>query len=348
MRIKNSLMSAFIIGVLLFLTSMNFSIAQDFKISGQAFADYYWFAKNHNNDFNGQHGFWFRRINLTLDNSINEEFSARVRFETEQPGKFGSGVSKEKMIPTVKDAYIKYKTKMHSLYVGLSSTPTLLNVEKLWNYRAVEKTIADLQKFNSSRDIGFALQGKIDQEGMLQYHVMFGNWASNSSELDKAKKYMLSLSLFPKEGFIFEVSGEYADNAGKNDNIFIQGFAGLNTKEVKAGIQFFNNTKKSETLPDVKNSGLSAFASMNINENISAFGRIDRMFDKSPSNEKIEYLPFAANYKSTLLIFGMDYSPVKNIKIMPNIEVILYDGESTGTAKPSNDIVPRLSFMYQI
>ena len=60
------------------------------------------------------------------------------------------------MDPLVKDAYLCYQWNGRSLYAGQSPTPIWSITETVWGYRAVEKTIMDLNKIGSSRDNGIA------------------------------------------------------------------------------------------------------------------------------------------------------------------------------------------------
>ena len=70
--------------------------------------------------------------------------SMRYPLEANDSG-FGGG---SKMNPFVKHAYLKWKDGVGSgdLYLGLSGTPTWAVAEGLWGYRAVEKTVLDLNK----------------------------------------------------------------------------------------------------------------------------------------------------------------------------------------------------------
>ena len=49
-------------------------------VTAYAFGDYY-YMQNHNPAYDGQHGFWLRRVYLTYDRDISDKFKARVRFE---------------------------------------------------------------------------------------------------------------------------------------------------------------------------------------------------------------------------------------------------------------------------
>ena len=134
------------------------SDADQLTTKGYMFGDYYYVASGADKK---QNGFQFRRIYLTFDKKLRHKFTGRFRLEASDAG-FGSG---KKMTPVVKDAYLKYQKDGRSLVVGLSPTPTWSFTEKVWGYRSVEKTIIDLNKMGSSRDLGVLFETRSDSEG---------------------------------------------------------------------------------------------------------------------------------------------------------------------------------------
>ena len=66
--------------------------------------------------------------------------------------------------------------------------------------------------------------------------------------------------------------------------------------------------------------------------------------DPNPEGASIAYLPFEATAKATLFMAGLDFRPLENVRIMPNIQAITYD-EVAGE-KPGTDLMPRLTFYY--
>lgn len=312
------------------------------KFSGYVFGDYYYVVKNHDMSIKDQHGFWLRRIYFTYDYTIDQSWSTRLRFEMSNSGDFESSNT---MTPVVKDAWLRYKFSGQSIYLGISPTPTFSLIEDVWGYRSVEKCPADLYKIRSSRDFGLAGKGKLDKDGIFNYHIMYGNGNSNKQEVDKGKLGMLSISAKLKNGLILEVYGDYADQKGKTDSYILQGFVGYKSDKIHAGVQYSNEWIQ-QINSDKKELGiLSGFVTGNISECISLLLRGDRVFDPVPKADGIAYLPLDPNSKFTLLIFGVDFHPIKNVKLIPNIEFVKYDENSNGVA-PDNDLFGRLTFFW--
>ena len=312
------------------------------KFSGLVFGDYYYVVENHDMSIKDQHGFWFRRIYFTYDYTYDQNWSARFRLEMGNEGDFKSS---NKMTPIVKDAWLRYKFARQSIYLGMSGTPTFGLIEDTWGYRSVEKVPVDLYKMGSSKDFGIAGKGVFDKEGMFNYHLMFSNGSGNSQEIDKGKSVMLSLSARLKNGFIIEVYGDYADKKEHTDAYMLQGFVAYKAEMFRIGFQYSNQWIQQVNSDNKELGVLSGFVTGNISECFSLLLRGDRVFDQVPKADGIAYLPLDPYSKFTLLIFGVDFHPIKNVKLIPNIEFAKYDENNNGFA-PDNDLFGRLTFFW--
>ncbi|RMG44918.1 MAG: hypothetical protein D6719_00965 [Candidatus Dadabacteria bacterium] len=314
------------------------------KISGLVMSDFYWVAQNHRSELEDENGFWFRRIYLTYDKKLQDNLDARIRFELNSPGDFET---ETKLDPFVKDAYLKYTSGLHSVYFGISSTPTWDLVEHHWGYRSVEKTPLDLQKFGASRDFGLALKGYFDADKMFGYHFMVGNGASNKSETNEDKKIHLALSAAPAEGVILQVLGDYESADNNKDKYTLQGFAGYKADWGRLGLLYAHQVREQGTgVDDLELDLASAYIVGNFSENLAGYLRVDRMFDPNPKGEDISYIPFASDAKSTFVLAGLDYEAFKNVHLMPNVEMVFYDAVG-GAEDPDNDVIPRFTLFYK-
>ncbi|MCH8033826.1 MAG: hypothetical protein IH950_08755 [Bacteroidetes bacterium] len=312
------------------------------KFSGYMFGDYYYFFKDHKPGLNDQRGIWFRRIYFTYDYKINSSFSTRLRLEMSNEFNFEEATT---MIPFVKDAWFKYKFSNQALIIGISPTPTFQIMEKIWGYRAVEKTPLDLQRMASSRDFGLALKGKLDEKGMFKYNIMFSNGSSNKQEIDKGKSGLLSLAFYPVKEFVIEVYGDYADHEGSTNWYTLQAFLGYKTKTVRAGIMYADQTRQSEDVEDQKMRVASLFIVGEVSEKFSLFGRADRNFDPNPQGDDIPFIPFDPTASNIFFVVGVDWHPVKQVRFMPNVEFVKYDENDDGVT-PVSDVIGRITFFW--
>jgi hypothetical protein len=304
--------------------------------------DFYYFIDNNNPELKDKRGFWFRRIYFTYDYKIDEKFSSRIRLEMSNSGKFSSS---DKIIPFVKDAWLKYKFSNQALILGISPTPSFQLIEKIWGYRSVEKTPLDLQRMASSRDFGLAAKGQFDEKGMVKYHAMFSNGSSNKEEIDKGKSGMLALAFFASKEIVLEVYGDYADKEGETDWYTLQGFLGYKGKKVKAGIQYSRQTRMEKDTTDIQLRVASVFITGDVTEKISLLARLDKRLDPNSEGSKIPFIPFDPAAKSLLLILGLDWHPVSMVKLIPNVEFVSYSENSAGVT-PTDDIIARITFFW--
>jgi len=312
------------------------------KISGYMFGDYYYVTSNHDKDIENANGFWMRRIYVTYDRSMNEQFSMRFRLEMNSQGDFSS---KDKLTPVVKDAYLKWKKGRHSIILGISGTPTWGVIEKLWGYRPVEKTALDLAKFGSSRDFGVALKGPLDADKKVNYHLMFSNGSSNGSENNDGKKVALALLAKVGNGFLVQGYADFEERPGDTNRYTLQGFVGYKGTTSRFGVQFAHQNRQVAGGDDLTLQIGSLFGAAKLSDKVWGFARIDRAFDPNPDGATISYIPFDKTAKSTFLVAGIEYSPAEDVHLMPNVEAIVY-GDNAAGGSPDSDLIPRFTFYY--
>lgn len=329
------------------LTTKSFAqveVGDNGTLSGLAFGDYYWMAQNHNDNIEGDNGFWLRRIYLTYDQKISDSFSARLRFEMSSPGDFSSN---SKMIPNVKDAYLKWHNETQQIFAGISSTPTFGLTEEVWGYRSVEKSPQDLFGYGSSRDFGIAAKGQLDGAGKLNYHFFFGNGNGNKAEINKGKKFMLALSYDLTKHVVAQVYGDYNVQPNDQDVYTVQGFAAYQSEKLNIGALFSHQEQKNVFgMQNYDKNLASIFTNFELSEKIKGYLRADHLFDYYLTGASNDYIPFAYNAEPTFLVGGIDLRMDENVHLMPNIESIIY-GEDTIGQTPTTDLIPRLTLFYK-
>jgi hypothetical protein len=155
--------------------------------------------------------FQFRRIYLGYDYNISKKFTAELLLAAEDnfpPGAppvgsaagttttFSAGnstgdlLANQKMTFYIKNMNIRWKGiwKGTDLVVGEMSTPAFPMIsEKVWSYRSIERTIADIRR-TPSYDFGVALQGVFDPSTKnFGYNVMAANGTSDKPDFTPYK-----------------------------------------------------------------------------------------------------------------------------------------------------------------
>lgn len=283
--------------------------------------------------------FAFRRVYLGYEYNFTEKFYAKIMIEGADALKLGDS----KRAATIKFAYFEWKEIFpgSKLIVGSQSTTIWEAPEKVWGYRAVEKTIADFRKIGTPSDVGIALQGKIDSKGTFGYHVMVANGTAVVPEKDKYKKFYGTLNAnFIDNQLIIELHGNYEKTSDSGNISVTKGFVGFDHKYFSIGLEEVIQLEEegNETITSV---GTSIFARGNIIEKkLSAFVRLDIFNDNIDEKESGDVELFT--------VLGIDFKPVKQINIIPNIWINNYNPKASGAEGRKPDVLARITFRYKL
>jgi len=320
--------------------------APAWKISGLVFGDFYLFAQDHDERFDGQSGFWLRRGYLTYDHTLAPTLATRFRLEVNSDGKMAGG----SLTPFVKDAYLRWSyRKGHQAFVGLQPTPTLETIDGVWGLRYVERVAADLYRFDTTRDLGVGVTGSLNAGGTVRYAAQIGNDSGTASETDGKMAIRLAARYDTNPGLFVEGSYWHADRAGGADREALQVFAAYRHARGRAAVNLVRHERDAApgSLPAVETSVVSGFGVLEVRPGrLSVFARLDRVFDPLPDGG-IDYLPISTASPFTFGLFGVEYRPAPSVWLAPNLEFVRYGTPRDGAAaRPRNDVVVRASFHW--
>lgn len=325
------------------------------KISGEAFIDYFYnISRDSANsklpntalkgvkDFNA---FEFRRVTFTYDYNFFSTFQSRVRFEANQSSATGSSVT-----PYIKDLSLKWKNIFDGsdLSFGIQPPPSFEVSESYWEFRCLEKTIMDLRGIASSRDMGIALKGKIDDEEILGYWIMLANGTGLGPETDKYKRAYAHINIAPMKNMNITLYSDYkfrdkitqTNTANQsvvslnNDVITSVAFIGIKDEEFSCGVEGLIQMTRNgySTLSGIQTNfsnlngiGISVFGNYQILKDLNLLGR----FDYYDPNSKIDY------DSRNFIVLGLSFLAEKNIRIIPNVLLETYEKNKTTTFDPA-------------
>jgi hypothetical protein len=320
------------------------------KFSGLMFGDLYYNADAINPANRDVNGWQFRRIYITTDYTINQSFSTRFRLEADQ----AALSSNNKIIPFVKDAWLKWKDIFSGsdLIAGISPTPAYDVSESVWGYRPLEKTLMDYYGIVPSRDLGIDLKGRLDEKGSVNYWVKLGDNTGNSPESNKYKRYYGQLQFKPNDNFLFTLYGDFASYAKRTDPF--DGQAKANSAFVAAGfinykqgnkfslgLEGFIKSQQNNYSPNGSNSaletqsgfGVSIWGRAMFTEMIGIVGRYDT-YDPNTNSA-------SSNDQNGLFIAAVDFKVAPKVSVMPGVEVRTLQGAS------NSDVQPRVTFFWE-
>jgi len=340
------------------------------KVWGYAFGDFYlkaggdtatWASRA---EYSGVpkevYAFSFRRMYLGYDYIISSKFSTTALLE----GGDGFQTLKGDRSVTIKALNVRWKSVFKGADLLIGQMPTLtfsLISEKVWNYRSVERTITDQRGIRSSSDMGVALYGTFDSLGNYGYNVMIGNGTGTKPEEltagGKHKVYYGELFAYLLDRkMVIDLYGDYQTGLKDKDIVTLKGFVAYQTEPITFGLEVLSQTQykvKSDTT-DATPFGISVFARGRIvKDKLNVFARFDLYNPDHSYREKDVIKTYnSANmnkhYDEQFITVGLDFTPHKNVHLMPNIWINSYKAkaETAILVKREADIVPRLTFYF--
>lgn len=345
------------------------------KIWGLTFGDFYTMLhadslKRGNVQYSGipenMNAFEFRRVYLGYDYSISEKFSTEFLLAHEGQT-LGDNATRTFYLKT---ANLRWKNifKYNDLVIGQSATPSFpLLSEKIWGYRSVEKTIADMRKISGSNDLGISLQGRFDENANYGYNLMIGNGTGPKIELDNYRKYYGDVyAKFLNQKLIVDL---YADQENiklipkhHKSKTTVKIFIAYQKENLTAGIEAFRQSYANSAISfnpvtlqtDTSNAvliGYSVFLKgFILKDKLNFFARYDLFNPDTKFNSDLIY---SSSYNSQnierFVTAGLDYTPHKNVHIIPNIWYNgFYDRRNNlkGVIKKDYDLAARVTFYY--
>jgi hypothetical protein len=333
--------------ICLIVLSTNHVFSQDttkqFKpygvLGGYFFGDFAYKAgadslKRGNVEYSGlpakQSSFNIRRLYLTYNYYLSPKFSSELvlAYEGQTP------------TTSTRNIFIKYLNvkwsnvfKRTDLLFGQLRIPFIINMENLYGYRSIEKTVADMRGVASSSDLGIAVQGRLNKKENVSYSVIVANGSGVHPENDQYKRLYTNLNgKFLKNTLNIDLNYSYelaSSSTHKSRHSYKLGVV-YKTSGITIGAECFDNAllnyanaipEQSDDTMAVNESaiGLSFFINKKISEKITSFARYDYYNPDAIYDSKNNYIsPYNTNTEH-FFTAGIDFQPVQNVHIMPNI-----------------------------
>lgn len=278
--------------------------AQSVDVGGRAYVDYFYDIDTPAGSEDGLHGFRYRRLYLTTDFTISEDFSGRARLEADG-GTDG--------VPFVKDLSLTWAySGEHQATIGVTPPPAFALSEDFWGYRSLEQTIMDVQDVVDSRDFGLRFDGPLTGDGAVRYAVMLANNNAVGAETNKNKRLYGQLSVRPSDRLLFVAGGDYADYSDARDAATrLSVFGGYKTDPFRVGLEAYWSQVAMTGGSNRTDMGASLFGVVRVAPEWEVVGRIDR------SRETV----VGPDQYGTLFVGGIAYQPHPNISLIPNLRV---------------------------
>jgi predicted porin len=229
----------------------------------------------------------------------------------------------------------------------------------------------DLRGIVSSRHLGLAMRGKLDDDGVFGYWVTVANANSGTAPKDvtpaekngdKYNLYSLEMAYRPLKEVTVMLYGDFRPTYPVNDpastavpkatvanNTWTGALSAAykQASDFAVGVEAFTqqsgnayadpaSTNKLKTLAKL---GVSVWGWYNFSDDLGVIARYDYYDPKSGSD--VSEKGDSRNY----IIAGLTYKPAKNIQIIPNVQVETYE-RIPNVRKPDSAITGRLTFAF--
>jgi hypothetical protein len=245
-----------------------------------------------------------------------------------------------------KHAYLEWKELVpsSSIFFGLSQTPSMAIAEKIWGYRSLEKVILDRNGLVQTSDMGVGLRGRFVSDGSIGYAVMVGNGKGGKFENDKMKRIYGEFYIEPMKDGVMEVYADYENAANAQSSMTAKGLLGYQSPTASLGLEGFYRNVKNGAFNAVRSDsnlvGASLHTSFRIAERLRGVLRGD-YYDANLA---------VTNYgqREIFGIAGLDYAPVKDVDVIPNVLYTHHLYKNKQPVDPSliDDVTVRLTVAY--
>ena len=291
-------------------------------------------------------GVLLRRVYFQLDNDLTVRVATRFRLEVDGKELTSGG----KLGVFVKNAYllVKQAVPRGDFLFGELTTPMFEGSEAFWGYRSVEKTVADFWGLRSSSDLGVQLRGWADAGHHLGYSLMVGDGAGQKPEGDRFKTVYFSvpvrwggLRLEPYLDYqavrVKAGTAAISDTVVNNDQSTCKLFAGYESRRWALGAEALSRVNHLAGKPNQEPRAWSLFARGTFHPRLAGFARLDLWQPDKRAADRVD---------TQLWIAGLDWQPVKDVHVIPNVEATQFLVRGAATAPAYHDLQARITFHY--
>lgn len=308
------------------------------RIDGLVYADYFYNLDADSGSALARdlHGFRFRRILSTLEMDPDTATTIRLQLAADEEALTADGT----IAVFVRQAFLRRDLGAAGhLVLGLSPAPLWRQTERVWAYRAVERTLLERLGLGVDTDLGIALERAPAEGRPLGWHLMFGNGSGQRPERDRGKRATVSLPVRVHD-LVIEGLGDYENVPGDRDRYLLKLFTGWQGERVGAGIEAFRRVSLNSGADgaDVPQAGMSVFARLRVRARWTPFLRYD-FFDPDTEVD-------AAGYREQAWIGGLDYRAARNVQVIPNLLVRGFSRKSDTLPERDPDVVVQATVSY--
>ena len=248
---------------------------------------------------------------LGYEYTFSQEWYAKINLDIGSPNDL-SPYAKQRRYAYFKNAYLQFSKNKLQVEFGLIGLKQFKLQETVWERRYLMKTLADEYKLGSSADLGINFHYAFSDNFDADVTIMNGE-GYNNIQTDGIFKYGVGSTLSFPENLTTRVFYDFTYNERMETTLLLFTSYDFRKKWNIAGEVIFRKNDGWDKHHNIF--GLSVYGKYNITNVFQLFAR----FDKIESNIlEGESAPWNLSNDGSALVTGIQYSPIKNIKMALN------------------------------
>jgi hypothetical protein len=257
-----------------------------------------------------QSGFQLSRAYLGYNYRFSQNISGQVVLDVAN----SAGLQPSSFTTFFKNAYAKYSTEAFTASFGMIGTTAFDLSEDIWGKRYLYKSLQDEYGFSSSADLGATISYQFVDQLSADISVFNGE-GYKKVQMDSVFQFAMGITVQPINHFYLRLYGDYMQGAAVQNTL--GAFLGYQSSKASAGIDY-SHQRGNGMLSGYDFEGYSVFGTYILSEKFSVFARFDHL-----QSAQIGASSWNVS-DGELYMAGLEYSPIKGIKITPNLRLLDY------------------------
>ncbi len=273
----------------------------------------------------GKNSFLFRRVTIGYEYSYNKNVTAMIAYDASRNFINQGFVDVKNIMPLM------------DLKIGLMQTLSSEITEKIWDYRSLEASVLDRKGYTNEFDMGMTFTGSINAQGTSYARLAIYNGNGVLPENNKLKKIAFAVGNWFDKSSVMEIYADFENLPNGKSTINAKLFYGMTSSKMAFGVEGFYRLERKMNLStggDLNPVGVSLYSWFEMAKALRAVARVD-VIDN-------DFAITTSGYREIYLNAGIDYMPVADVHLIPNLIYGKNLKKGTGT-EIADGIIVRLT-----
>jgi hypothetical protein len=286
-----------------------------FVPGGKLFGQYFLNVHNTFTDKKNLTSFEIARSFLGYDYSFSRTLSGRIIYDAT------AVTVSNKMIYQgyLRNVYLQYDNGILNIKGGIITPEQIIMNLYMWNYLYVGRPLIDYSGMTYTSDIGIAAKYNISKQVSFEITVTNGRGCKNLAP-DSAFRYSAGLTILPVKNFIIRGYFDILTKYNVSQTTFDLAAAYETEKVVLGGEYMLQNGNLN--IRDNNLYGFGIFTRLKLKDKLYFLGRLEDLSSVTVAGSED---PWNLAKDHSKLIVGLEFTPVKGVRLAPNYALIIPD-----------------------